>query len=129
MNTATEVLECGHSLSPHESFTTGYGTGYGTDGTGARYCYSCCAENDKAYMQESGKITLYLTERGVVNWPGSLVFPVRHKRTGRHNIAQERTDVWFIGPDGFVWHGVQYGEWTQVLHCKRPKQRGSHVHA
>ena len=28
-------------------------------------------------------------------------------------------DVWFIGPDGKEWHGVQYGDLTQVCHCRR----------
>ena len=120
------LLDCGHPPSPHESFTTGYGT----DSSGKTFCYACCAETDKRSMIETGKATLYLTldavyvghARGKVsNWPSSLEFPVRYVHEGRHNIAGKRYDIWFDGPDGSNWHGVQYGDNTQVCHCKRIK--------
>jgi hypothetical protein len=44
------------------------------------------------------------------------------RTTGRHNIAGVRYDVWFRGPDGHVWWGVQYGDMTQICHCKRTKE-------
>ena len=72
-------------------------------------------------MTEHGRIMLYLSNGEVMNWPGTLRFPA-HVRKGRHNIAGSRYDVWFAGPDGFQWHGVQYGDNTQICHCKRTKQ-------
>ncbi len=118
---------------------TSGGTGY----AGSEYhkvCYDCCAIEDKEYMLKEGKITLYLTggighdkdgrkmvsatwfgETHVSNWPGILKFTVEHIRLGYHNFARYRYDVWFKGPDGFEWHGVQYGDNTQICHCKRTK--------
>jgi hypothetical protein len=97
-------------------------------------------------MQEHGRITLYLTfdkalarwhhDGGwngknspvtgkaspwqVTNWPGSLRFNAFVRR-GRHNLAGTRYDLWFTGPENTLWHGVQYGDQTQVCHCKRLK--------
>jgi len=80
-------------------------------------------------VSETGdKLSLYLTERKkgswfVSNWPGTLRFACSKPKIGRHNIAGRRYDVWFDGPDGHRWHGVQYGEWTQVLHCRKLGRR------
>jgi hypothetical protein len=135
-----EILECGHPESPHSSITRGWGK----DDKGNRYCYACCAERDKEQMLRNGKITLYLVmderaerqcrrlEKGgwyqagegqvkVTNWPGSLVFPIRRVTRGYHNMAGCRYDVWFKF-EGFVWHGVQYGDNTQICHCERTKE-------
>lgn len=97
-------------------------------------CFDCCGVNDKADMVNSGKATLYLTEtkegnntkRTVTNWPDSLTFPVIHYWAGRHNIARIRHNVNFVGPDGFVWYGVTYGNETQICHCKRTKEEWKH---
>lgn len=122
----TEICDCGHPPSKCESFTTGYGT----DSNGKTACYACCAENDIRHMVETGKTVLYLTieneftghaKAEVTNWPGSLRFPVGYVRRGRHNIAGTRADVWFTGPDGKNWHGVMYGDMTQLCHCRRVK--------
>ena len=126
------ILSCGHEPSPHSEFTTGYGVNENSE----TFCYSCCAENDREYMKEHGKITLYLTiNREIVcnvgrkwfdgkvgNWPDSLSFPCRVKQ-GNHNIAGTRYDVWFNGPNGRVWHGVQYGDMTQLCYCKQTKEK------
>lgn len=97
-------------------------------------CYACCAKHDREQMISTGRATLYLTDVKhespvktgspfwtweVTNWPGSLRFKVSHKRTGSHNITRRRYDAWFIGPDGKPWHAVQYGDNTQIAHCKR----------
>lgn len=147
-----QILECGHTPTDdgrrHENgtpFTGGYGRYGGVDGP--RHCYACCAELDKANMVETGRATLYLCGQEpkavpanwkpgtgawstegtklfeVTNWPGSLRFRVTGRTRGRHNIARTRVDVWFNGPDGYVWHGTQYGEWTQLCHCKRTRER------
>lgn len=127
---ATIILECGHPPTP----TTHGGTGYGRDKDGNRKCYECCADTDRQEMIETGKATLYLTMEvsdgatrlglpvkvnTVTNWPGSLKFRTGEARKGHHNIARTRYDVWFRGPDGKDWHGVQYGDNTQICHCHR----------
>jgi hypothetical protein len=110
----------------------GGGTGYAQSDDGL-ICYDCCAIRDKADMIKTGKALLYLTtstngklafgmfgDAVVSNWPGTLKLNARFK-LGRHNIARSRYDVWFIGPDGKSWHGVQYGEYSQLTYCKRIK--------
>ena len=102
---------------------------YGKDNEGNKVCIECCGVRDKADMIETGKATLYLTmdkdgSNFITNWPGTLkiVLPSGAIRKGRHNIARTRYDVWFYGPDQKPWHGVQYGENTQIIHCKRIKK-------
>jgi hypothetical protein len=114
-----ELLECGHPESEHSNLTTGYGR----DAEGKRHCFVCCAGRDQNEMLETGKITLYLDQdkHRATNWPGSLVFKVGHIAKGRHNMARVRYDTWFTGPDGHEWHGVQFGDNTQLLHCKRTR--------
>jgi hypothetical protein len=120
----------------HESEHT---TGYANDGD-KLICLDCCGWEDKAYMVMEGKNTLYLTKTDedlplssvglnplkkrfyVSNWPGTYKTHCTYYRKGRHNIAGSRYDVWFTGPDSLPWHGVQYGENTQICHCKRVKK-------
>lgn len=107
------------------------GMGYATlDNTTADVvCYDCCALLDREHMQRENKITLYLTidklSGGwtVSNWPGTLKYRAM-VRKGDHNIARTRYDAWFIDADGNNWHGVQYGEFTQLVHCR--KLKGKH---
>ena len=117
------------SVIPEPYFTTGYGS----DSDGNLLCYSCCAEGDKEYMRKEGKISLYLTgphEKSglssstlLSNWPGSLKIRVYSSvRKGDHNIAGCRYDVWFKF-EGDDWHGVQYGDNTQLCHCHRLKKK------
>lgn len=114
--------------------------GYGLDSVNNPVCYECCAEGDKQTMRDTGKITLYLSKTAdyeelqqrlgnakpsgwqVSNWPGSLVIPCMKVNVGRHNIAGKRYDAYFIF-EGYIWHGVQYGDNTQLIHCKRTKER------
>ena len=49
--------------------------------------------------------------------------PVILKARDILDIAGKRLDVWFYGPDGYIWHGVQYGDNTQIVHCKRSSER------
>jgi hypothetical protein len=97
------------------------GTGYGTTRDGETACYECCASIDQDAMRSEGRITLYLSEDAVTNWPGTLRFPTHRRTTGRHNMARVRYDVWFLDHEGDEWHGVQYGDNTQICHCKRRK--------
>ena len=117
--------ECGED-KVHDSTIS---TGYGTDADGRKICFDCCAENDRQSMIDNGHskcLPLYLSNREgkceLTNWPGTLRFSIRAHRRNGHNIAGFRTDVWFAGPDGHIWHGVQYGGFTQICHCRRTKQ-------
>lgn len=120
----TRILDCGHEPTPSTS-----SLGYGKDAQGKTYCYECCAERDRADMRETGKAMLYLTMRGdttlheLINWPGSLRIPVWYIRKGRHNMAGVRYDFQFMF-EGQKWHGTQYGDNTQIAHCKRMKGQG-----
>jgi hypothetical protein len=113
------------------------GTGYGENSEGEIVCYSCCGELDKEEMIKTGRATLYLNcepahyakhpegrkmAGEVTNWPGTLRFKC-HTRYGKHNIAGVRYDCWFVGPDGFEWHGIKYGDNTQLVHCRRTKRK------
>lgn len=137
------MLDCGHDPSPHADFTTRFGV----DSEGRKHCYECCANFDREQMSKDGRATLYLTVPDeftgysravgraggwqaipsylpsepvyyVSNWPGSLKYPA-FVRKGRHNLAGTRYDVWFTDFQGRKWHGVQYGENSQLCHCRR----------
>ena len=119
--------DCGEHIVHTDSVTTGYGIGR----DGKKVCYACCGLRDIADMRATGRAVLYLTVAGptaaaplwpvVTNWPGTLRIPVKSRRVGRHNFAGSRTDVWFNGPDGERWHGVQLGENSQICRCRRLK--------
>jgi hypothetical protein len=107
-----------------------FGTGYASREDGSKICYECCGQLDRQTMLEEGNsrcLPLYLStdkttgKSKISNCPGTLTFPVGHVRKGRHNIARTRTDVWFRGPDNKEWWGVLYGQWTQIVHCRRTK--------
>jgi hypothetical protein len=123
----TEYCSYCNRVRSYQSEST---TGFATTQEGEKHCFDCCAVVDRDYMIDKGHskgLPLYLVQKKegkwfVTNWPGTLSFWVGTLRKGRHNIAGSRYDVWFNGPDGHVWHGVQYGEWTQVCHCKRTKE-------
>ena len=95
-------------------------------------------------MVETGLAFLYITTEGegspelgrksqrwhsgyVSNWPGTLKFPARgcgvRVRKNAHNWGLTRSDIWFNGPDGFKWHGVSYGDYTQLTRCTRTRER------
>lgn len=121
------VLDCGHSPSIHEPWTTGYGT----TPDGRRHCYACIGAMDRAAMLADGRATLYLAERKqgdgsgrwfVTYWPGSLEFPCSRVSHSRHGggFGSPRSDAWFIGPDGATWHAVNRGD-SQIARCRRLK--------
>ena len=101
---------------------------WGLKRNGQKVCLHCCADRDAEAMIRDGDsrgLPLYLNDVGrdaeVTNWPGSLRFSLNGLSRGGHNITGRRVDVWFNGPDGYVWHGVRYGHWTDIVHCKRTK--------
>lgn len=135
-----ELLDCGHAPTPQAPGSCG--TGYGTDSAGKTSCYACCAVSDRAAMVETGRATLYLVSRPnpspqtvgntnrdarhwfVTNWPGSLEFKcfgadIKPRGGG---FGAQRTDAYFPGPDGYVWHAVNRGD-SQIARCRRTKEK------
>lgn len=100
-----------------EKFTTGYAI----DNNGNKICFDCCGTENSRHMKYGSGIILYLVEKSgryfVENWPGTLKIPVDHLKQGEHNIASIRNDVWFRYA-GKHWHGIQYGETSQLCYCK-----------
>lgn len=104
--------------------------GYAEDKDGRKFCYPCTATLHRTRTIESGSTILYLSSRGhraeVTDWAGELRFRViEGPYRGNHNIAGNRYDCWFVGPDNHVWHGVQYGDNTMATRCKRTKRARS----
>jgi hypothetical protein len=102
----------------------GFATGYGITAKGKKVCYSCIGEMDRDEMsnaKKGDKFTMYLTMKDgkakVGNWPSSFVIPVGYVRKGRHNFAGVRYDVW-PRINGREFHGVQYGDNTQICHLR-----------
>jgi hypothetical protein len=62
----------------------------------------------------------------VHTWAGTWERQTTRFRYSYHNIAgfMGRLDVWFTGPDGLPWHGVNIG-YNQILRCYRLKQKGN----
>lgn len=97
-------------------------TGYGVTPDGKKHCFMCCGEMDYQSLETDNRITLYLTETCIItNWPGTLKIVPYRTKTGRHNIAGIRTDIWFKYKNNH-WHGVTYGHNSQLLHCRRTKK-------
>ncbi len=136
----TDTQHCWRCTAP---LTDGYAErGAPVGGGQVRICYDCAADYERDHMCLTGRATLYLLgddspyrdlaprwrcrvlgddKLRVTDWPGRLVFKCSAYRLGRHNIAGRRIDVWFDGPDGHVWHGVNIGD-NQVLRCRRTKK-------
>lgn len=99
------------------------GTGYGTYGESSDpVCYACCANVDRETLRHADRTALYLAKGIVTNWPGTLTIVPSRTKNGRHNIAGTRIDVWFTGPDGAAWHGVNIGD-NDILRCRKLKSR------
>ena len=98
------------------------GTGYGIDPQGFKICYACIGANDERYLANAKpgeKFTFYLSGNEVTNWPGTFRRRA-HVRKGRHNIAGARYDAYF-SVAGKQFHGVTYGNNTQICHVKALK--------
>lgn len=118
----THCADC-HAQFVADAHTPGYATACAD---GRHICYDCSARLTRQYMIETGRATLYLTSDGITDWPGRLRFQTRRSRTHKvrtpQGYAMNRTDVWFVGPDGKTWHGVNQGD-NEILRCKRNKHR------
>ena len=101
---------------------TGCGTGYGVDKNNNKICYECCGKNDIENLKNGSlNVGLYYSNGKITNWINNLVInPYRHK-TGKHNIAGIRHDVWFTCGNK-KYHGIQYGYNSEILHYKQVKE-------
>ena len=117
MKIVAGTMDCGHFVT---------GGQFGKDKDGRTHYYDCCSKQVRQEMKDTGRICLYLDESVepalVSNWLGTLRFPVRNMRKGRHNIARVRYDFNFRANEE-EWYGTVYGNWTQVAHCRRYKQQ------
>jgi hypothetical protein len=126
-----------------KSCGTGYGV-YEAPEKKKKLCYECCAAIDIGRLLKTGKGIMYLcisdedekiirgmrrifgaiqltpSSTFITNWPGSLKCKAHYLKKGRHNIAGNRYDVWFVYA-GQNFHGVTYGDMTQICHVKRIK--------
>ena len=110
-----------------KTHTNEHTTGYAQKPNGHKVCFACCAILDQAKMKKTGKAVLYLTndvnlfDAKVTNWPGTLSIPIISRSTGRHNLTGTVYNVWFKF-NGYIWHGRQFGDNTQLCHCKQTKR-------
>ena len=136
------------SVCGKECVPNGISTGYGVNGKGKKFCYECCAKEDKKQLMslEVGqKMCLYLTvekdsrrgfvtnwpdglkipegsRRGfVTNWPGSLKIPVV-VWVGRHNLAGKRYDCQFR-QGGHEFHATRYGDNSEICYVRKLRSR------
>ena len=124
-------IDCGKTIVKPSAMLPGYScrpSENTLNKPGGIICYDCCGRDDEAVMRKLGhskRLPLYLgrDDNGwyVGNWPGTLRFRVTGIRKGQHNWARTRWDVWFSDSDHNKWWGVNYGEMTQIVHCKRLK--------
>jgi hypothetical protein len=116
MGTTFKCAVCRETKPVH----TDGGTGYASH-RDRKVCYACCGRSDTRRMERGLPVMLYYDGKVVSNWPGTLKMEPTYTKKGRHNLAGTRTDVWFRFK-ARLFHGTQYGEWTQILrHVKAVK--------
>jgi hypothetical protein len=99
------------------------GTGYGTDKAGNKICYECIGLEELFALRAAKPgetFIMYFDGKQVMNWPGSFKQTVTRVHAGRHNIAGKRYDFYFF-VNRKPFHGVTYGDNTQIAHVKRIK--------
>lgn len=84
------------------------------------------AERELEEMKQTGRATLYsfvdTSGHSIGTWaskPGERFRATSHSYS-RNNFGAQRMDVWFTGPDGKQWHGVNIGD-NDIVRCKRLK--------
>ncbi len=94
-------------------------------------CFGCYTRIDIDNMRITGKGILRLHRedtlpseplRYTMRNLGTLRLPVNRIITKNYVKHSTRRDIWFDLYDQ-IWHGVQYGDFTQLCHCRRLKQR------
>lgn len=122
----TTVFFC-DNCKTEKTHTNSLTTGYGVNDKDEKICFECCGKLDAQHLMSMSigdKYVLYLTKNDnqyrLTNWPSSLEIPVYGVKEGRHNMAGKRYDLWFQFKNNH-YHGVQYGDNTQICHIKRVK--------
>ena len=117
-----KCYKCGRVCKPN-----GIVGGYAVERDGNRYCFKCAAKREAQVLRELAvgeSIHLYLVVRNgewcVQNFTGLLSIPIYYIKAGRHNFAGIRHDFWVEYHDN-IYHGVVYGEDTQLARVKRIK--------
>lgn len=122
---------------------TGYAYLHASEGDLRKVCYVCAGNIDKEHMDKHGYITLHLdglmslrnhmlarehkhkTPTGVKinvsNWCGSLSYPVDLVRVGNGGMMRVRRDIWFTDHNGDQWYGLQLGNASPLVYCRRIK--------
>lgn len=104
----------------HESTVS---TGYATNKENEKICFACCGLHDEQEfraLKPGEKIYFYFDGEKLTNWPGTFKITPYHTRNGKHNIGRTRVDAWFKFNHN-LYHGVQIGEWNQVMKVTRVK--------
>jgi len=99
------------------------GTGFGVTKDAAIVCYSCCGEQDKKQLLETGIFRGYYSKGCFSNWPGSFKVNVYSSKQSYHNFCGRngRTDFWFT-LEGQNFHGVHIGSNNDCATVKRVKK-------
>lgn len=123
----TKKFTCDQCGETKEPAIDSISTGYGTDKDNKKICFTCCGINDLSKLENAkigDRFTYYLINRDgkhfIENWPGTMSIRIHYVRKGKHNIAGSRYDFWF-GYKGNNFHGIQYGNFTQIAHIKTVK--------
>lgn len=119
------VLDCGHLESPHSESTRGYGR----DIHNRTLCLACCEALDRKCMDETGKLSAYLSEDGktITGWPGwVLLNVVREWKTNAGGFAWQTqvTRVWARDSAGNRWYGRGPGRGMYMRLTRSADKRG-----
>lgn len=61
-----------------------------------------------------------------LNWVQDMLYcQIRAKKSATRDKdwGLTRVSIWFRGPDNHIWYGYQIGRNTNIVHCKRTKER------
>ena len=108
--TVQDTLDCGHLVSPHSTFTTGYGI----ESDGTRHCYDCCATKDRDNMATAKDYVVYPNhdKRVVTNWPGNTLGQILYTYPIGHNMRFCCPTLHYYrikATDGTEWYGKGSG--------------------
>jgi len=113
----SKCIVCKNTFQP-----TKINPGYGVDNHDHKICLSCCGKLDAKKFKNAkpgDKLFAYYNHETntISNWPGTFEIKSVGHSHGRHNIARTRISVWFKY-EGNCFHGIQYGEDSEILYVK-----------
>lgn len=147
-HTLTLCDRCGKAVKNDSNFTTGYGVDREGDEEKV-YCFACCGLRDAERMEVEDKTYLYYCDHpdpipgtfqeqmavntprfySLTNWPGTFKIPLRayHITVKTEYPWGRATRVTRVSFEykGRKWVGAMYGDNTQVMNCKRLKEKSS----